>query len=77
MTETLKKLFTKQHYKRLEDTDKYQKPVEEAKKVIDKASAKTRLKLEITESHTYQVVDAFAIESREDMIEAFTKKPDE
>lgn len=74
--ETTKKLMTKRHYKRLEEA-KYETPEEEAQKVIDQADEDTRLKLKIKVSGGLKVLEAMAIESREDMIEALRKPVDE
>ena len=77
MKETLKKIWSKDKYREMQGTDKYQEPSEEVKKVVEETGEDSLLKVEITESHPYEVVDAFGIESKEDMAEAMKKNPEE
>jgi hypothetical protein len=69
---TTKKIFTKSHYKKLEEA-KYEPPAEEAREVIEEADPDTRLKLTIKTRGGLKVLDAFAIEDKEDLMEAFKK----
>lgn len=73
--DTTTKLMTKKKYKRLEEA-KYDTPCRDAKKVIDEASEDSLLKLKIKLDGGLQVLEAFEIEDREDMIQAMTKNPE-
>lgn len=74
--DTTKKLMMKKKYKRLEEA-KYDKPCRDAAKVIEEADEESILKLEIKLDGGLQVLDAFEIEDREDMVKAMTKNPEE
>lgn len=67
---SFQKLFTKSHYKKLEEA-KYEEPVPEAALVIEEASDDDILKLEIRASNGYKVLEAERITDTEDMIDAF------
>jgi hypothetical protein len=74
--DTTKKLMMKKKYKRLEEA-KYDKPCRDAQKVIEEADRDSILKLEIKLDGGLQVLDAFEIEDREDMVKAMKKNPEE
>lgn len=71
--DTTKKLMTKSRYKELEEA-KYQKPCKEAQEVIEQADEDNILKLTIKLDGGLQVLEAFEIEDRQDMVEAMKKK---
>lgn len=71
--DTTKKLMTKGKYKRLEA--KYDKPCRDAAKVIEEADEDNILKLTIKLDGGLQVLEAFEIEDREDMVKALKKEP--
>jgi hypothetical protein len=72
--ESTTRLMTKKQYKELEEA-KYDDPCKEAKQVIAEADEESILKLKIKLNNGLQVLEAFEIKNREDMVEAMKKNP--
>lgn len=60
MPETTKKLFTKKHYKKLEEK-KYEQPTDRAAEIISQAEPSDRLKIKIRTTGKPKVLEASRI----------------